>query len=147
MPVKSFRGLIADEGIDVIPLHTNTGSQGYRIKDFRLMSYETGTTTQESLVQIFTTPQTAPFTQTKIDFSRQELIAVGIIRSHDSSAYQMTEQIIFDNVTFNQDIYVCHHDIDTGQPVNYYIELEPVKLDLNQNTVATLKDIRNIATQ
>jgi len=31
--------------------------------------------------------------------------------------------------------------------MNYYIELEQVKLDLNENTVATLKDIRNIASQ
>jgi len=30
-------------------------------------------------------------------------------------------------------------------PVNYYIELEQMKLDLNENTVDTLKDIRNVA--
>ena len=29
-------------------------------------------------------------------------------------------------------------------PCNYYIELEQVKLDTNANTVATLKDIRNV---
>jgi len=27
---------------------------------------------------------------------------------------------------------------------NYYLELEQFKLDLNENTVATLKNIRNI---
>ena len=31
-----------------------------------------------------------------------------------------------------------------SRPVNYYVELEQMKLDLNENTVATLKDIRNI---
>ena len=52
---------------------------------------------------------------------------------------------IFDNMTFNQDIYVTYKDDETaGKFINYYIELEQVKLDLNENTVATLKDIRNI---
>ena len=48
---------------------------------------------------------------------------------------------------FNQDIYVTHKDVAVGQTVNYYIELEQIKLDLNENTVATLKDIRNIEAQ
>ena len=38
-------------------------------------------------------------------------------------------------------------DVEVGESVNYYIELEQIKLDLNENTVATLKDIRNIASQ
>ena len=141
--IKTFRGLIEDEGVDIIPLGTNNGSLGYRIVDFRVMAYQSGTTTQESVVKIFSIPVTAPYTETTIDFSNQTLLAVGIIRSHDSSAYQLTEQIVFDNMTFNQDIYIAHHDIDTGQPVNYYLELEQVKLDIGENTVATLKDIRN----
>ena len=29
-----------------------------------------------------------------------------------------------------------------GKTMNYYIELEQVKLDLNEATVATLKDMR-----
>jgi len=28
-------------------------------------------------------------------------------------------------------------------PMNYYLELEQIKLDLSESTVATLKDIRN----
>ena len=34
--------------------------------------------------------------------------------------------------------------VDETGLVNYYIELEQMKLDLSENTVATLKDIRNI---
>ena len=51
------------------------------------------------------------------------------------------------NEIFNQDIYITHVDSDASAPINYYIELEQIKLDLNENTVATLKDIRNIASQ
>ena len=49
---------------------------------------------------------------------------------------------IFDNTIVNQDIYITHSDIVGTTPCNYYLELEQVKLDLNENTVATLKDIR-----
>ena len=50
--------------------------------------------------------------------------------------------IIFDNTTINQDMFITHFDASVGKPVNYYIELEQVKLDLNEATVATLKDMR-----
>jgi hypothetical protein len=39
---------------------------------------------------------------------------------------------------------VTHSDVDGTEPVNYHIELEQVSLALDENTVATLKDIRNI---
>ena len=52
--------------------------------------------------------------------------------------------VVFDNEIFNQDIYITHTDAHATGECNYYIELEQIKLDLNENTVATLKDIRNI---
>jgi len=55
--------------------------------------------------------------------------------------------VIFDNEVFNQDIYITYTDNGGGsnEDINYYIELEQIKLDLSENTVATLKDIRNAA--
>ena len=47
-------------------------------------------------------------------------------------------------MTFNQDIYIT---CKSSGNMNYYMELEQIKLDLNENTVATLKDIRNIKSQ
>ena len=55
--------------------------------------------------------------------------------------------IIFDKEIFNQDIYITSKTITGSDEANYYIELEQVKLDLNENTVATLKDIRNITAE
>ena len=54
--------------------------------------------------------------------------------------------MVFDNVIINQDIDITNIDRDDSatQGVNYHIELEQVKLSLDENTVATLKDIRNI---
>ena len=148
MPKKSFRGLIAKGAIDKISLSTRDGSTGYRITKFQLMPHQFGATTGEleSTVKIYTTAQTTA--DGTIDFSDQELLAAGIINAEavaDSEPTIVTT--VFDLMTFNQDIYVTHHNehgSDDG-PVNYYIELEQIKLDLNENTVATLKDIRNLS--
>ena len=68
-------------------------------------------------------------------------------KDKDGSATHLNynETTIFDNEIFNQDIYITFRDIGGAtQSCNYYIELETIRLDLNENTVATLKDIRNI---
>ena len=49
--------------------------------------------------------------------------------------------------SFNQDIYVTMKDSSTGESCNYYIELEQMKLNLDEQTVATLKDIRNVGAE
>jgi hypothetical protein len=147
MPIKSFRGLIADGVQDTIVLHTNTGSTGYRIVKLQLMSNDYGTATpdgQNSLVKIFKVSQTT--IDETLDFSDNTLLAAASFERTTSTA-TFSESTIFDNEIFNQDIYVVHKDFSSGEPVNYYIELEQIKLDLTENTVATLKDIRNIEAE
>ena len=143
MPIKSFRGKLADGAIDTITLHTNTGSTGYRITKFQLFP-ETPNVNQESLVSIFKIPQTAAATTT--DFEDNTLLAAGLYVSRESNLDQHLE-VVFDNEDFNQDIYITHTEGEATRGCNYYIELEQIKLDLNENTVATLKDIRNIKSQ
>ena len=144
MAVKSFRGLIADDGTDTISLHTNNGSVGYRIKKFEVIPSLVGVNHMNAVVQIFTINDgTAP--STTIDFSDQTLLAAA--RYVDRVSVEMSEATIFDNMVFNQDITIKYKDVDAGQSINYYIELEQINLDLNENTVATLKDIRNIKSQ
>jgi len=142
MPIKSFRGLLADATIDTITLHTNDGSIGYRMKKFQLFPSDP-TATNENIVQIYSVPQTT--TGTAVDFADQTLLGVAMW-SNSNTTYANPDDmiVIFDNRVFNQDIYVSHRSSQGGFAVNYYIELEQVKLDLNENTVATLKDIRNI---
>ena len=102
---------------------------------------------QASTVKIFTIPQTGTPTDT-IDFDDNTLLAAGTFSQDDTSNNQPEAiTVIFDNTVFNQDIYLTHIDGQVGQGVNYYIELEQIKLDLTENTVATLKDIRNIEAQ
>ena len=143
MPIKSFRGKIADGAIDTVSLHTNNGSMGYRIKKFELVTANPGGANAEHVVKLFTVPQTT--VDNLIDFSDQTLLAIGLA-TNAATGYGSfyNERIIFDNMTFNQDIFVAHHENHSSESVNYYIELEQVKLRLDENTVATLKDIRNI---
>ena len=143
MPIKSFRGLIADGAIDTINLHTNNGSTGYRITKFQLMPNRPGKVRSEHVVKIFKIPQTGATTVT-VDFSDSTLLAAGIITNQTDANDTYSSEIIFDQEIFNQDIFVTNFDDTGNEAVNYYIELEQVKLALDENTVATLKDIRNI---
>ena len=141
MKIKSFRGKMIDGAIDTILLHTNTGSTGYRITKFELFP-ETPNVNQESLVSIFKVPQTAAATTT--DFSDNTLLAAGLYVSKESNLNQHLE-VVFDNEIFNQDIYLTHTEGEATRGINYYIELEQMPLALDENTVATLKDIRNLS--
>jgi len=60
----------------------------------------------------------------------------------DNPIYTQHQQVIFDHVKFNQDIYITHTNTDGDAEMNYYLELEKVKLTLDEATVATLKDMR-----
>ena len=141
MPIKSFRGKIAKGNQDVISLHTSNGSTGYRIKKFQVMGI-TENETYEATVQVFTIPQTT--ITANVDFSNNTLLAAAMYLDSGSSSVSGQQTVIFDNVIFNQDIYVTYEAIAAASDMNYYIELEQVKLSLDENTVATLKDIRNI---
>ena len=143
MTIKTFRGLIADGAQDTIVLHTNDGSTGYRIVKFQLMGNAPGTVNYESIVKIYKISQTA--VDGEVDFSDNTMIAAGFLEGSTSVTSTDGIVIVFDNEIFNQDIYITHTDIEGSAAVNYYIELEQVSLDLNENTVATLKDIRILA--
>ena len=141
MPIKSFRGKMIDGAIDQISLHTNDGSTGYRIKKVQCVPENPGTTNTEHVFKIYKIPQTA--VTGSIDFSDNTLLASVYLSSRDDR-YGGDNIIVFDNEIFNQDIYLTHDDTNNAGAVNYYTELEQVKLSLDENTVATLKDIRNI---
>jgi len=146
MSIKTFRGLLAHGLQETIHLHTNDGSTGYKIKKFQLIYEAPGKDPQdvEFIGKIYKTEQTT--IDGLIDFSDQRLLGVVFYQSGNTSTEQAASTIIFDSETFNQDIYVTMHENAAGGSLraNWYIELEQVKLDLNENTVATLKDIRNI---
>ena len=144
MPIKSFRGSMIDGAIDTITLHTNTGSTGYKIKKFQVMGPD-GNTNIEHVIKIYKISQTTA--STTINFSDNTLLAAAVYNDVNDPHYLAGSVVVFDNEIFNQDIYVTSKGHDNTGTMNYYIELEQIKLDLTENTVATLKDIRNIASQ
>jgi hypothetical protein len=143
MPIKTFRGKIASGVQDTIVLHTNNGSTGYRIKNLQVIDSAPGANTVEIVVKVFSVEQSS--INGTIDFSESTLLAVAYYGDNAGSQNgNEVGPIIFDNVIFNQDIYVTAVELANATASNYYIELEQIKLDLNENTVATLKDIRNV---
>jgi len=140
MKTINFRGLLADTEIQTIRLSTNNGMIGYRIKKLELVGKTPGAQDSEAVVQVDTIKPTAA--SATIDFNSPTLLAVGVYTTNSASFnYPTTLFTIFDNVKFNQDIYVSNQCLQ-GSAINYYLELEQVKLDLNEATVATLKDMR-----
>jgi len=144
MPIKTFRGKIADDTQDTIILRTNNGSTGYRIVKFQAMTGGDPTsTTVEATLAIYKVSQTTNVAT--VDFSDQTLLGAILYNDSSSASYPDSQSVIFDQEIFNQDIYITNKGDATNKgPMNYYIELEQIRLDLNENTVATLKDIRNV---
>jgi len=142
--IKTFRGLMADDTQDTIVLHTNDGSTGYRIVKFEMIAQLPGSSQAEFIMKIYKTIQTVPLVNPQyIDFSDNTLLAAGFLQTQAGETSPYSQNIIFDNEIFNQDIYITLKDQVGGDFCNYYIELEQMPLDLNESTVATLKDIRN----
>ena len=140
--VKSFRGLLADGEQRRISLQTNNGLKGYRIEKLDIITENPGTTAYEHIIKIYKVEQTA--ITADIDFDDNRLLGVGFTKG-DELTYRSagTTDIVFDNEKFNQDIFVTHVDTKDALSCNYYLELEQMDLSLDEQTVATLKDIRN----
>ena len=145
--IKTFRGMIdsalANDAQDTIVLHTNDGSTGYKIVKFEIFPNQPGAVNTEGILKIFKVSQTT--IDGLVDFSDQTLLGAAYYTQYTGEAYDTNALIVtFEREVFNQDIYVVYDELaGTEQKMNYYIELEQVKLDLGESTVATLKDIRN----
>jgi len=144
--IKTFRGLMADESNERIHLKTLDGSTGYQIVKMEVFPEKPGVVSQESCIKIFSVEQTGTPDST-VNFSNNTLIATGFV-SNDTSLeskglINANRVVVFDRVTFNQDIFITHHDGLTGEKCNYYLELEQVSLGSVENAVATLKNIKN----
>ncbi len=139
--IKTFRGLLADGGEDRIRLSTNNGLTGYKIVKFQILTAEPyGGASGEHIVQLTSQSQTPT---ADVTFENPLLLGVAIINNATAGyQYGSIPVVIFDNTVINQDMFVSHVDNASAQKCNYYIELEKVKLDINEATVATLKDMR-----
>ena len=145
--IKTFKGEIKDNEVLTIRLRTNKGETGYKIKKLELFPTQPGIANVENVVQVFTVPYTETNTSATPNFDNPTLIGAAYFQDNASSAVPSSKVVVVDNVTFNQDIYITHRDISNSTPgsgtaVNYYVELDQMKLNIGESTVATLKDMR-----
>ena len=141
MPIKTFKGKLAMGVEEKINLSTNNGLTGYRIKNLQVITSDPTDTTYGLVCQVFLTSQTGSIGPA-IDFNNSDLL--GVAYSDAYNDFQNGEIIIFDKETFNQDIFINITDSSGGTtPANFYIELEQFKLDLNESTYHTVKNIRS----
>ena len=143
MPIKTFRGQIPIGVQEKINLSTNDGLTGYRIKKFQILSSTPGVGDLEYIAQIYSTNKSSNV-NTEPDFSNPNLLAVIYYQDDARPLYPESQSVIFDNEVINQDIFVNVTDAGGATtPCNFYIELEQIKLDLNESTYTTLKNIRS----
>lgn len=143
----SFRGVLADGGIEEIKLQTNNGLTGYRIVKLEIMGTQPGAANYEAVVQVFKTKEAATPASAIVDFSNNRLLGAATYQGNSAAFnYPTTQFTIFDLEVFNQNIFITNQCLQNGV-INYHIELEQMPLDLNTQTVATLKDIRNVGAE
>ena len=146
MNIKSFRKSMATNEINRIRLSTNNGLMGYRINKFQVISGNPVSESDRWVLKIFTTEKDETGTErtptVTVNFDDPTLLAVGVFSSNENSQiYPEDMTIVFDNMKINQDIFVTAK-AESGTRVNYYLELEQMKLSKDEATVATLKDMR-----
>ena len=142
MKLKTFRGKLGTDKQHTIRLSTADGLTGYRINKFQVIGQEPMGTDQEAVLKVFTFgvfDSSAVPTNT-IDFDDPTLIAVAFYENDANTAYFGGTSIVFDSMVFNQDIFITNK-ASVGN-INYYLELEQVKLSKDEATLATLKDMR-----
>ena len=139
MVVKTFKGLLADNGVDRIRLQTIQGKVGYRIVKLQVIGGAPGAVNYEAILTI----NKKTFTpETTIDFTDSDVLGA-VFYSGNSAAnnYPTSQVIIFDNEIFNQDIYIGLNDLQNNT-MNYYMELEVVPLTDLGAEYTTIKDLR-----
>ena len=139
MVVKTFRALLADGGQDHIRLSTIKGKVGYRIVKFQVIQTEPGQDNVESTMKLYTSEQTS--VDNTVNFSDPDLLGVSYYSEGADYAAGWIA-VVFDNVIFNQDIYITHSDLGENKSANYYIELETIELSDQGAEYTTIKDIR-----
>jgi len=123
--VHSFRGLLADGDQRKIRIQGSVGAIAWRITKFQVLAVD-GDTNTDPTVKIYREKQSSIVST--VDFTEDELLAAALLNEHESSAYQPTPIVIFDNALFVRNIYISQKGASYSLAVNYYIELEEVKV-------------------
>ena len=131
--------MIENDTQHTIRLTTNNGLTGYRMNKLEVIGPDANQTL-EGVIKVYTRAPAA--VNDDIDFNDQSLIAAAIWKSTTSANNISGVQIVMEHTIVNQDIFVVYSVGAGSGNMNYYLELEQIKLDQGEAAVATLKDMR-----
>jgi len=130
--VYSFRGLLVDMGATLaledqrrIRIQGATGDRAWRIIKLELFPVDQASQT-ESVVQVWREKQSS--FATTVNFENDEVLAVALLVAQSNPNYVHSSVTVFDNAIFTRNIWLTHVDAHGANAVNYYIELEEVKI-------------------
>jgi hypothetical protein len=145
MSVVSFRGLMTEASHERLKLSTLTGKTGYKIRKLQIISSAPYVQQIKGILKVYKDEQSGT-PDGLVNFGDQTLL--GVSTYHDNPVAEdmaESETIIFDNITFNQDIFLTYKDVGVnGVSVSYYIELEKLKLTDLEATFHTLQSIKTL---
>ena len=141
--ILSYRGLLKDGGQDRILLSTRKGEAGYRITKFELFPNAPGVHAVEHVMKVFSVEQGA--ITGFVDFSDTNILASAYVAMNYAAYYGTDMVTIFDTAIVNQDIFITHSEIISGDgyACNYHLELEKIKLSEHEAMVTTIQSIRS----
>jgi len=120
--VHSYRGLIGDGKQQKIQIQGAVGAIAWRITKFQIFP-QTTDTARDSIVSIWRESQSG--VSAGADFSNDELLAAALWYN---STYETDDAVVFDNQLFVRNIWITHFESIGSAAINYYIELEEVKV-------------------
>jgi len=121
----TFKGILADGAQDRIRIQGAVGAIAWRITKFQVMPPSPDTNV-ESTIKIYREEQDSIVNT--IDFSEDELLAAAVLNFSSSYLYGPEPIIYFNTALFVRNIYISHRIADVDASVNYYIELEEVRV-------------------
>ena len=141
--IKTFRGILADDGQDRIRLSTIKGKVGYKIVKFQVMGPDESETA-EATIKIYKKEQSS--IDGTINFTDSDLLAAALYQQNvTGQTYPIDMAVIFDNEIINQDIYITQKGGAASALINYYIELEVITLTDQGAEYTTIRDLRSNA--
>jgi len=125
--MHSFKGLLANGEQRKIRIQGPVGAIAWRITKFQIIQKEPGENLAEAVVKIYREEQSS--IDAVIDFGDAELLASAYWEDNDSVTYNHSTTVIFSNELFSRNVHVtAFHASSHTEPMNYYIELEEVKV-------------------
>ena len=132
--IKTFKGKLGSGLQDQIPLAGGADNIGYRIVKMELMSETPGIgSNAEHIVKVYKKKQSS--VDGTIDFDDDSLLAAGWLPMKTSNFLTSENITLFDDEVVNQDIFVTAIDVDGGEPINYLIHMEEVKINDSEAAV------------